>query len=462
MHSLDIILRNPVGSRLQFLRRCGMVGVGGVVWATTTFFTVNAQAAGLYFQEQGAVGIGRANAGSAAAADDESTIFFNPAGMTNLDGASLALSTTFLMPRADFSNEGSTATTPGNSGAPAPISGGDGGNPFGVTTIPNLYVVSPVAGRDLWLGFSVTAPFGMKLEYDDDWFGRYESTYTDLQVIDFGPSVAYRVSDSLSIGGGLDIQYANATLENRIPDPMNPGGPTAATDGNFRAKGDSFALGFNVGLTFTPVPSTRFGVHYRHGTSHELEGDTTTSGLTGPLAGANGRSDMKADLDLPAVIGVGVAHELTSRLTLLGQFNYFTWSEYEEVRIRYDDGSPDVVREQNYDDSISVAVGAEFDLDQRWTLRGGFQYEETPTTDPSFRSTRVPDGDRYYVTAGASYAFSDNFSVDFAYAHVFVKDGRIDRTDTYFDGTGLDTSVTTSATYEGGFDVVAVKGVWSF
>src|SRR3546814_14969654 len=119
-----------------------------------------------------------------------------------------------------------------------------------------------------------------------------------------------------------------------------------------------------------------------------------------------------------------------------------------------------MVREQNYDDSISVAVGAEFDLNPRWTFRGGFQYEETPTTDPSFRSTRVPDGDRYYVTAGASYAFSDNFSVDLAYAHVFVKDGQIDRTDTYFDGTPVATSVMTSDTYQGGFDVVAGKGVW--
>ena len=420
-----------------------------------------AHAAGFYLQEQTPRGIGRANAGSAAVADDATTVFFNPAGMTHLEAAQVDLGVTVLLPVVDFSNRGTTATTPGTLGTAAPVTGNNGGNPFDPTPVPHLFVAYPVLNKQLWFGFALSAPFGLKLDYRDDWFGRYESTNTELKTIDLAPSVAYKINDMFSIGAGLDIQYASARLESRIPNPLTPGGPTAATDGNFLVEGESWAVGFNAGLTFSPVRGTRIGLHYRYGITQELEGDTSVTGLTGPLAGANGRTSMKADVKLPDVIGLGIAQQVTPQLTLLGQANYFTWDRYNEVRIRTA-GAPDQVSPQNYENSWSFAVGAEYQLNQSWSLRGGFQYDESPTEDPRFFSTRVPDADRYYTSIGATYRLNDRISFDLAYAHVFLADAEINRTDTFFGGTPVASSVTTRGKAETHFDIVALKGSIKF
>lgn len=430
--------------------------------AIASICATETQAAGFYLQEQTGRGIGRANAGSAAVADDASTVFFNPAGMTHLQAAEVNLGVTILLPRVDFSNRGSTASSPGTLGTAAPIRGNDGGNPFDPTPVPNLFVAYPVLDKQLWVGFALSAPFGLKLDYNDDWFGRYESTNTELKTIDLAPSIAYKINDMFSIGGGLNIQYASARLESRIPNPFTPGGPTAETDGNFLVEGESWAVGFNAGVTFTPVQGTRIGLHYRYGITQEIEGDTKVTGLTGPLAGGNGRTKMKADLDLPDVLSLGVAQQITPQLTLLGQVNYFNWDRFKELRIRTRNGAPDQVRPQKYENSWSAAIGAEYQLNQNWSFRGGFQYDESPTEDPRFFSTRVPDADRYFAAIGATYRFSDRVSLDLSYAHVFLDDARINRTDTFFDGTPVATTTTTRGKSEAHFDVISVKGALRF
>ena len=453
---------SAVAGRRSGLRAALSSSAGLAAFWLAVSLANNAQGAGFYLQEQEARGIGRANAGSAAVADDPSTVFWNPAGMTHLDSAAADISAVLLLPEIHFSDRGTTATTPGSGGAPVPVTGGNGGNPFGPSPVPNVHVAYPLLDKQLWIGLGVTAPFGLKPEYNDSWFGRYESTETSLQVINVGPAVAYKVNNMLSIGGGIDIQYSDAKLKSRIPDPLNPGGPTAATDARFRADGDAFAVGFNAGVTVTPAEGTRLGLHYRSAVTHELEGDVTIGGLTGPLAGANGRSSMKADLKLPDIVGFGIAQKVTPELTLLGQVNYFNWSRYEAVRFRFDDGSPDLVSTQNYKDSWSFAIGAEYQLNDKWTVRGGFQYDQTPSSDATWFSSRVADADRYYVAVGATYRFSDMLSVDVGYAHAFMDQARIDRTDTFFGGTPVASSVTTRGKSEGGFDILGAKAVLRF
>jgi long-chain fatty acid transport protein len=388
-------------------------------------------AAGFFLQQQSVRSVGRAHAGQAAIAEDASTIFFNPAGLTELERAEVEVGGHVITPHTDLDNRGSTATTPGTGGVPVSLDGNDGGNPFDPTPVVNLYVAAPMPGNRAWVGLGVTAPFGLFVEYDNIWFGRYDSTNTELLTLDIAPTFAYRVNDMLSIGAGIDVQYVDGTLENAIPNPLQAGGPTAASDGHFKAKGDDWSVGFNVGLLIKPSSRTRVGLHYRSTMTHGLEGKATTSGLTGALAGLNGTVPVSAEINLPDVAAVAVAHEVTPRLTVLGHVAWFGWDRFDELRIKFANGNPDAVTPENYEDSWSVALGVEYALSDTWQLRSGFQFDETPTVTGS-RDTRVPDENRYWVAGGASYALSDRWEIDLSYAHVFLEDADIDLTRTFF------------------------------
>jgi long-chain fatty acid transport protein len=407
-----------------------------------------ADAAGFYIKEQSVTGLGRAFAGESAVSEDASTIFFNPAGMTRLQGPEASAGVHLLVPRADLENRGSSSSVQTPAGAlTRPVGGSDGGNPYDPTPVPNAYFAYPLMDRDLWVGLGVSAPFGLANKYDADWFGRYDSIETDLLTINIAPSVAYKVLDWVSIGGGIDIQYADAKLVNAVF-----AGPTAP-DIISNVEGDNWAVGYNVGVLFEPLPTTRVGVHYRSRIDHTLEGDvklTQAGALRSNLPGT-------ADLDLPDIIAVGFAHDVTPALTVLAEYNWYGWSSFKEIRVKRS-GLADQVVTQNYEDTFSVAVGAQYKLNDEWTVRSGFQYDETPTVE-GFRSTRTPDGDRYWLSAGLSYDVSDNFTVDVAYTHVFISDADVN---TRQSGAAPVLSTNTRASLESSVDIFAAALRYKF
>jgi long-chain fatty acid transport protein len=320
--------------------------------------------------------------------------------------------------------------------------------------MPHAYAALPLMSGRVWLGLGVSAPFGLVTDYQEDWFGRYDSTKSELTTIDVAPTLAVRVTEWLSIGAGLDAQYADATLENAVPNPTAPGGPSPATDARFQAQGDDWSVGFNVGLLVRPTPRTRIGLQYRSGIEHKLEGDATLSGLAPPLDVQNGSVGASAKVDLPSMASIGVAHDITPDLTLLGHIAWYGWDSFDEIRLRFDDGRADVVEPQNYRDTWAIGLGAEYRLTDAWTLRGGVSYDQTPTRN-GFRNTRVPDGDRYWIAIGASYELSDRIGLDLAYGHRFFEKTDIDRTRTFFEGSGLDSDTRTSARAKTDADVIA-------
>jgi long-chain fatty acid transport protein len=327
-----------------------------------------------------------------------------------------------------------------------PIGGGDGGNPYEPTPVPNAYFAYPLMDRNLWVGLGVSAPFGLSNKYNADWFGRYDSIETDLLTLDIAPSIAYKVLDWVSIGGGIDIQYADAKLTNAIY-------TGTASDIISKLEGDDWAVGYNVGILFEPLPTTRVGVHYRSRIDHTLDGDVKLTRAGASVSNLPGT----ADLDLPDIIAVGFTHDVTPDLTLMAEYNWYGWSSFKEIRVKRA-GLADQVTTQNYEDTFSVGVGAQYRIDETWTVRSGFQYDETPTVN-GFRSTRTPDGDRYWLTAGLSYAVSDNFVVDVAYTHIFIDDADID---TRQPGAAAALSTNTRAVSEGSVDIVAAALRYKF
>jgi long-chain fatty acid transport protein len=402
-----------------------------------------ALATGFYVPQQTAYGAGRANAGNAAMAAEASTVFFNPAGMTRLDGAEVLLGVNVVTPSDDLSNRGTTLSAPATGGVPASVIGGTGRNPGAPTPVASLFYARPV-GERLWFGLALTSPFGLRLEYDSDWFGRYDSVESEFKTIDLAPSLAWRLNDQLSVGAGLNIQYADATLTNAVPNTLSPAAGNPATDGFSKLTGTDWVLGFNIGLLWSLTESTRVGLHYRSKMDHTLDGENNISGLTGPLAALNGSFDTRMRLSLPAVLSAGIAHEFGPRTTLLGEAQWFGWSCFDDLRIQYDNGTPSILLSQDYRDTYTLSTGIEHRWRDAWTLRAGVQYDRTPTQDRE-RNTAVPDANRLWTAVGFSYRFTERTEVSVAFQHVFFDQGEIDNDRGYFGGTPIAGTVTTRA-----------------
>ena len=409
-----------------------------------------AHAGAFFIPQQSSSGVGRAFAGGSAAANDATTIFNNPAGMTELKRAEVQLGISTIVPDIKLENRGSTAATPTTGGAFLPYPGNVGQEPSNPTPIPSIFAAAPLLDNQLWIGIGVTAPFGLGLKYDTSWFGRYDATSIRLATIDFQPSFAYRINKWFSIGGGLDIQYAKAKLTQALPDPF-VGVPTAATDGATTLRGDSWAVGGNIGILVKPREDTRIGLHYRSRITQDIEG-TAVLQLPGLLAAGSGEFPISTDVRLPDIYSLGVAHQLNSQLTLFAEFQYFNWSRFNELRVRFDPAIlPDSVRPENYRDTIGISVGADYALTQNLTLRGGFMYDQTPTRD-GFRATTVPDANRYWIAAGATYNFDDAWSIDLNYAHTFMENEDINVTRTFYDGTIAASAANVRAQVKPSFD----------
>ncbi len=410
----------------------GALGAGLLVQAGSVI------AGGFYAPPTGAQGVGLAHVGNAARANDGSTVYFNPAGMTQLDGALIQGGIDFIVPDINITNNGSTAVTPGTLGTPVAYGGPDRGAGE-VTPVPNLYYARPLGEGRTWFGVSLTAPFGLALDYGDDWFGRYDSINNELTTINIAPALAYRLSDRWSIGGGLNIEYADATLSNALPNPLTPGGPTAATDGFAEATGDAWDVGYNVGILYHG-DRTRLGLHYRSAIEHGLDGATTIADLTGPLAGGNGVFATGIDLEVPAIAALAVSHDLTDRLTVLAEVQWFGWSAFDEIRIVFDNGAPDQVRPQDYRDTMSTGLSLEYQWSDRWQWRAGVLVDESPTRDET-RSTSIPDSDQVWYGLGATYRASEHWRLGFGYTHSDFDAAAIDLLIPAFEGTPVASAV---------------------
>jgi long-chain fatty acid transport protein len=379
------------------------------------------QAAGFYLLEQSVSGLGSAFSGSTTNLPDASTAYFNPAGMVHLEGLQTHAGLHVIFPTITMENKGSTTIGGGA------ISGGNGGNPYQPSPVPNLFATYQVNDW-MWAGLGVTAPFGLANEYKDGWFGRYDALETELSVIDVAPVVGFKINDKLSIGGGINIQKADAKLTSAAS--------AGVTEGVSKLKGDDVSVGWNVGIQYSPWESTTFGASYRSAIGHELEGRMSATGTT--VADFNVAG--KAALDLPDIAIVGVSHDMNEKLTLQGQLSWYGWNKFEDITAITDESfsilggaitkAPgDIVSsvKQNYQTTLALSVGAEYDYDDNWTFRGGAQYDPTPTTD-LYRTSRTPDGDRVWLSAGTTYKFNDKLTLDLAATYVWIDEQNINVT----------------------------------
>lgn len=373
--------------------------------------------------EQNASGIGNAGAGSAAVAENASTVFYNPAGMTQLQAREVSLGGTLVKTNFDFSNSGSNVGVLGTSG--------DGNNGGGLGFVPNAYLSWAVT-KDIYLGFGIGAPFGLRTEYDNPWKGAAQSISFDVKTINLNPSIAWRATDWVSLGFGLNWQKVEAEYVRAVA-VSTPG----LRDSTATLKLSDDSWGWNAGALFNLGPATKLGVSYRSAVKYETTGDVKVTSNGGAVAGATtialnnagGSSDTKASIKLPDTLIFSLSQKLSSQWELLGDVSWTGWSSIPKVDIIRTSG---VLNGQNaqtlhtdFRDTWRFAVGANYMLNDAWKLKMGIAYDQTPVKGPDTRLVSMPDNNRTWFSAGAQWKPSKGMTVDVGGAYLYVKDAEV-------------------------------------
>jgi long-chain fatty acid transport protein len=300
-------------------------------------------------------------------------------------------------------------------------------------------------------GIGLQSAFGLKTEYDNGWAGRYHALKSELKTVNLNPTLAYAVNDQWSIGLGVSAQYAKVELSRAIDFGSVCAGSLGvarcapsgflpqARDGKVTLDGDDWAFGFNLGALYMPTPAMRFGLSYRSSIQHKLSGGSARfdkpAGLPGPLAAASAFADsgVSATLDLPETVNLSAYVELDSKWALLGDLHWTRWSRFEELRVKFDNGSPDSVVKEAWRNTVRVGAGVNYRYNDAWLLRGGLSYEPSPVKD-AFRTPSIPDASRKILAFGLQFKPTKQSAWDVGYAHVFIKDAPISRTDVPLNG----------------------------
>jgi len=411
----------------------------------------NSYASGFQLQEQSASLLGTAFSGTAASAEDTSVIFFNPAGMSRLKQSEVSLVATGIGIKSEFNNQASVAAF----GQPL---GSDGGDAGGWNFVPSAYVAIPVNDK-IAVGFAFNAPFGLELDYDGDWMGRFQARRSMIKTYNFNPAISYRIGDRVTLGLGIDYQHIKAELSSAVnysavvaqgvqqlvlSGQLPPAalGPTLAANaglGGFtRLQGDDSTWGYNLGLLFELSDASRLGLSYRSAISHSLDGDvifeapTATnpvgagiialaSGTGGPLA----PGDVSVDLKLPETAIASFVQEFGDQWALSADVSWTGWSSIPELRVVRDNGAVLSLTPEKWEDTWRYAVGGSFKVNPSFKLRAGLAYDNAPVPN-STRTARLPDEAREWVAVGANWT-SGSVIVDLGYAHLFVKDASINQ-----------------------------------
>ncbi len=368
---------------------------------------IEANAGAFGLREQSTVGQGDAFAG-VAAGGALSSMFWNPATMTQTPGFGIEGNGTGILANADqHPLAGSTLLPLGFGGA------GDWGSPALLLSGYSTWQINP----NLWIGLSTNSPFGLSTSFPDSWAGRNYALGSSLMTYNATPSVAWRINEWLSVGLGVQLQYGRADVNLGL----TPIPPT-----HVNLNGTGWGFGLTAGLTVTPGPNTTIGIGWRSGIDQKIDGSLNV-GAPIPLSTPGAAN---TTLDLPDIVSVGIRHRFDDRWTVMGTAEWTNWSRIGTTVVNQAAGGPALIGGSpvalpfQFRDGWFYSVGAEYLLDAKTTLRGGVGYEISPITD-RVRMPLLPDNDRIWLSVGASYKMLPNFIMDIGYSHIWVKDSNI-------------------------------------
>lgn len=415
-----------------------------------------ANAAAFQLAEVSTSGLGRAYAGEAAIADNASVVATNPALMSLFKTAQFSTGGVYVDSRINMNGDVAASIT-GTSMQTTKYGSASQRNVVPGDFVPNLYFVAPVNDK-FALGAGMNVNFGLKSEYDDSYDAGVFGGKTDLSAINLNLSGAYRVTEGLSLGLGVNAVYAKAQIERNagiIADSVKDGQAQTAlkavvpgtTIPDYLTSKDksvvslqdraAWGFGWNAGVMYQFNEGNRIGLAYHSKVDIDFTDRTATSlGKKGIEAGKTG----DLTLTLPDYLELSGFHQLTDKLAVHYSYKYTHWSRLTKLHASYEDGKKAFDKELQYSNNSRVALGASYNLDEKLTLRAGIAYDQAASRHQ--RSAAIPDTDRTWYSLGATYKFTPNLSVDLGYAYLKGKKVHFKEVQKVADG-----NLTTTANY---------------
>ena len=381
--------------------------------------TTSALAGGFEVREQSTFFQGMSFAGAAAQGDSLSSMFWNPATAA-MAGPGVTTNSNFalILPKSEV-----TATTFDN----VPILGNNvPAGAFGLDTKVDvgrdaLVPASYLAWRyndQIVFALGMNSQFGLGTKPDNlNWVGQAHAQTSKLFSMNINPAVSYEIMPGVTVGAGLQIQYID--LKRFKVAAGFPAGPTSKFDAS------DISVGFTLGVNFKPTRTTSIGIGYRSKISHDLDGSLNNA------VALPGTVPLKASLDTPEKVTASFRQEIGANMRLLGTVEWVNWSRLQVVPLNFSGpiapAVPPTALDFGWEDGWFFSLGAEYDVNDKMTIRFGGAYEISPIDDPTARLVQLPDADRIWASVGGTYKWNEHMSFDFAYSHVFVEDETLSR-----------------------------------
>jgi len=389
-----------------------------------TIAATSAQAGGIWLSENGTAGMGTASAGRFALANDASTAFNNPAGMTRLDRSQLQVGLVGLDIHSEFTGQ---TTFPDSSVEKA----GNGDDIASFTPVANfsyVHVLSP----DLRLGVSVGSYFGLALDYGDSWQGRYYVQKAELLTMGVTPAVGYKVNNWFSVGGGATILYGK--LKEDMAVNINPPGPRDLPDGTLKIDSDDVGYGYNLGILLQPTKITRVGVTYiskvklKFDDVAEVDNVPTTAPVWTAIAARVNNSKLDMEWTIPQAVNASLYQQLTDSLALMANVGWQDWSQFGKISV--DLSSTNVnggkTVDAGFKDTWHYALGLHYRVAEPWLWQVGFAYDSEPV-ETEHRSPILPLDRQYRYATGIEYTYDKDITFGFDYTFIDAGKSRIDQ-----------------------------------
>jgi len=352
-----------------------------------------ANAGGFALREQSAYGQGSSFAGIAAGGASLSSMFWNPATMTQFEGKTAESDLTGIFPKANQSYTASSLSGFGGPFANAP------GNSGEAAAVPASYS-SVQINEKLWLGLSVNSPFGLAVQFPTAWAGSTYGQNANVKSVNATPTIAYKINDWISVAAGVQIQWMSVGYN------IFTGAPSSMAV----LGGSGYGYGYTLGTTLTPMAGTTIGIGYRSAINQKING--TLIGAAVP----NG--SISTTINLPDQLSVGLRQRFLDRWTFLAGFEFANWSRIGSPVVT---GAATITLPFQYSNGYFYSAGFEYAALPNLTLRTGIAFEKSPITD-AVRTPRLPDNDRMWYSVGATYqAPFKGLSFDIGYSYIDVK-----------------------------------------
>lgn len=426
--------------------------VGELLTGALLLMSGNAMASGFALIEQSGSGLGNAYAGGAASAEDASTIFFNPAGMSRLKGRQLVVGGSIISPSIKFSDAGSSpaALQANNNG-----NGGDAGSP---ALVPNAYFSMQVDPKT-HIGLGINSPFGLQTEYGSNWIGRFQAMKSSIRTVNLNPSISYDLNEQVSLGAGINYQHITGELTSAVNYSAAASGALGPNlEGVSTVSGSDSAWGYNLGALYNLDPQTRLGVAYRSRIKYTLNGSVGFSNVPG---GAMASSPQLASggvalpITMPDTLSMSGFHQFNDKWDVMADATWTGWSVLQQLQITRSSGATLQSVQENWKNTWRFAAGANYHYNERWMARTGIALDQSPVSD-AYRTARIPDSNRTWLSVGGQYKVSLASAVDFGYAHLFISNASINQNQMASGAGNL------AGSYDSSVDILSAQYTYSF